>query len=284
MRNEGIVGEGVELTPQVIEDMRPSEISFHIAKRLLYSRYRDPGQDPPMHLFGDLQRAVRRWVSEGYLTRHLVPLGAIRYPELEERAAELIFMACQRANRGEKRIKAILDAYNPSGSTRAVAFNTTKEVWTTAIDKSHVSHVVLDSNWEAELARVLERHSCVLAYAKNQGMSFDIPYRDGAVPRRYVPDFIVRLDDGRDDPLNLILETKGYRGVDAQFKAADDAGVLGPRRQRARRLRPLGLRRVHRSLRYPGGVRRPGEGFGRPGRRLNATRSVPGMRRIAGPS
>jgi type III restriction enzyme len=34
-----------------------------------------------------------------------------------------------------------------------------------------------------------------------------------------VPDFIVRLDDGRPDPLNLILETKGYRGGDAQLKA-----------------------------------------------------------------
>ena len=219
VQNEGIVGEGVELSPQVIEQMRPSEISFHIAKRLLYSRYRDPGQDPPMHLFGDLQRAARHWVSEGYLTHKGVPIGAIRYPELEERAAELIFMACQRANQGEKRIKAILDAYNPSGSTRAVAFNTSKEVWTTAVDKSHVSHVVLDSDWEAELARVLERHSRVLAYVKNQGMSFDVPYRDGAVPRRYVPDFIVRLDDSREDPLNLILETKGYRGADAQFKA-----------------------------------------------------------------
>jgi type III restriction enzyme len=70
--------------------------------------------------------------------------------------------------------------------------------------------VVLDSDWEAELARVLERHPRVRAYVKNQGMSFDVPYRDGAVPRKYVPDFIVQLDDGREDALNLILETKGY--------------------------------------------------------------------------
>ncbi len=217
--NEGIVGEGVELTPQVLEDKRPSELSFHLAKRLLYTRYRDPGEDPPMHLFGDIQRVVRRWINEGYLVAKGVPTGAILYTELADKAAELIFMACQRANEGEKRIKAILDAYNPSGSTRFVAFNTTKEVWTTAGDKSHVSHVVLDSEWEAELARVVERHPRVLAYVKNQGMQFDVPYRDGAVPRRYVPDFIVRLDDGQPEPLNLIIETKGFRGQDAQLKA-----------------------------------------------------------------
>ena len=39
--------------------------------------------------------------------------------------------------------------------------------------------------------------------------------------RSYVPDFIVQLDDGcgPDDPLNLIVEIKGYRGEDARIKA-----------------------------------------------------------------
>ncbi len=216
---EGIVGEGVELTPSVLEDIRPSAYSYHLAKRLLYTRFRDHGEDPPMHLFGDIQRVVRRWFNEGYLTAVGVPLAAITYVEMAEKACELIYFACQRASEGEKRIKAILDAYNPSGSTRHVAFNTTKAVWTTAPDKSHVSHVVMDSDWEAELARVLERHPKVIAYVKNQGMQFEVPYRDGAVPRKYVPDFIVRLDVGQDEPLNLILETKGYRSIDAQFKA-----------------------------------------------------------------
>jgi type III restriction enzyme len=214
---EGIVGEGVELTPDVLQAVRPSEISFHLAKRLLYGRFRDPGEDPPMHLFGDLQRICRRWVQEGYLTAKGVPIGAIAYVELAEKAIDLIYLACQRATEGEKRIKAILDAYNPAGSTRHVAFTTTKDVRQT--EKSHVNFVVMDSNWESELARVLERHPRVLAYVKNQGMQFEVPYRDGAVGRNYIPDFIVRLDDDADEPLNLILETKGFRGADAQLKA-----------------------------------------------------------------
>ncbi len=78
---------------------------------------------------------------------------------------------------------------------------------------------VLDSDWEAEFARVAEAHPRVLAYVKNQGMQFEVPYRDGATPRRYRPDYIVRLDDGQDDPLSVVIEIKGYRRGDAQLKA-----------------------------------------------------------------
>ena len=47
-----------------------------------------------------------------------------------------------------------------------------------------------------------------------------MPYRYGSENRRYLPDFIVQVDDGHgsDDPLNLIIEIKGYRGEDAKDK------------------------------------------------------------------
>jgi len=45
--------------------------------------------------------------------------------------------------------------------------------------KCNINYVVLDSDWEAELARVLESHRKVRASAKNSG---ECPYRDGAVP------------------------------------------------------------------------------------------------------
>ena len=78
---------------------------------------------------------------------------------------------------------------------------------------------MLDSDWEAEFARVLEAHPRVVAYVKNQGMQFEVPYRIGRVARRYMPDFIVRIDDGGAEPFNLVVEIKGYRGLDAQLKA-----------------------------------------------------------------
>ena len=42
----------------------------------------------------------------------------------------------------------------------------------------------------------------------------------GGDARAYVPDFIVRVDDGHgeQDPLNLVVEVKGYRREDAKVK------------------------------------------------------------------
>jgi type III restriction enzyme len=205
---EGIVGEGVELNMAVLEAVRPSSISYHLAKHLLYTRFRDPGQDPPLNLFTQIHRVARRWIEEGYLVAKGVPIAMVTYLEMADKAAERIYLACQRHKEGQNRIKAILDAYNPKGSTQHVSFSTTKSTWKTAPGKCHVNYVVLDSDWEAELARVLESHPKVRAYVKNQGMQFEVPYRDGAVPRKYIPDFIVQVDDGRIDLLNLILETK----------------------------------------------------------------------------
>jgi type III restriction enzyme len=80
---------------------------------------------------------------------------------------------------------------------------------------------VCDSDWEAEFIRVAEAHPRVLAYVKNQALGFEVPYNAGGEARRYIPDFILRIDDGRgaDDPLNLVVEIKGYRRLDAQLKA-----------------------------------------------------------------
>jgi type III restriction enzyme len=54
--NRGIIGEGVELTVAHLEDIRQSTILFHLARHLLYTKYRDPGQEPKLHLFGQLKR------------------------------------------------------------------------------------------------------------------------------------------------------------------------------------------------------------------------------------
>lgn len=215
---EGIVGEGNELKVS-LDDIRPSTIAFHVAKHILYTRFRDHGEDPPLHLFGQLRTIVRRWVDEGWLVAKGVPIAAITYNEMAEEAANRIYNAIQRGSGGEKRVKAVLDAYNPKGSSRFVSFNTAKDTWTTDRRKSHVNLVVTDSSWEGELARCIERNPHVRAYVKNQGLGFEVPYRDGAIARKYLPDFIVQLETGDGDALHLILETKGYRGKDAQAKA-----------------------------------------------------------------
>src|SRR6202040_2750317 len=66
--------------------------------------------------------------------------------------------------------------------------------------------------------RVAESHPRVRAYVKNQNLGL-VPFLMGATPRRYIPDFIVQIDDGEPEPLNLIVEIKGYRGENAKEKA-----------------------------------------------------------------
>jgi len=47
-----------------------------------------------------------------------------------------------------------------------------------------------------------------------------VPYRYGSETRKYIPDFIVLVDDGHgeDDLLHLVVEIKGYRREDAKEK------------------------------------------------------------------
>ena len=59
----------------------------------------------------------------------------------------------------------------------------------------------------------------MLAYAKNPAMGFEIPYLHAGMARRYLPDFLVRLDDGGEAPLNLVLEVKGLRDEADKAKA-----------------------------------------------------------------
>ena len=166
---------------------------------------------------------MRRWIDEGYLVEQGQTRKAmVTYREIADKAAELIYTACQRGAGKDKGVKAVVDPFNPRGSSTHVSFITTKTtLYETGPSRSHVNFVVCDSDWEAELARVVEAHPKVIAYVKNQGLGLEVPYRDGPNQKRYIPDFIVQVDDGngRDDPLNVIVEIKGYRDIDVQLKS-----------------------------------------------------------------
>ncbi len=219
-RNQGIIGEGVDLTLEHLDDVRRSTVLFHLARHLLYRKFRDPGEELKLYLFGQLKRIVRQWLEGGYLrciggTKEVQLL----YLEIADQACERIKAAVTESLRGERPVKAILDPYNPSGASDFVNFTTSKDTWTTDPRRCHVNYVVCDSDWEAEFCRVAEAHPRVLAYVKNQNLGLEVPYRLGSTARRYLPDFIVRLDGGNCGPLNLIVEIKGFRGEDAKDKA-----------------------------------------------------------------
>jgi type III restriction enzyme len=222
-KNEGIIGEGVELSLEHLDDMRRSSLLFHLTKRLVYTKWRDAGEDPKLHLFGQLKRITKQWLDTCLVCKGGTYPAQLMYQELADMACERITAAITRSLVGTSPIKAVLDPYNPVGSTAHVKFNTSRtDRWQTDARRCHVNWVILDSDWEAEFCRVAESHSRVKAYVKNHNLGLEVPYRYGSETRRYLPDFIVLVDDGLgdDDLLHLIVEIKGYRREDAKEKKA----------------------------------------------------------------
>lgn len=231
VRLEGLVGEGHDIAPDALDDMRPNTVAIHLTKKLIELYFREADQDVPYYLYNQLQPITRRWVNQCLKLMGGTKTGMLTYAELAEKACELIYQAIVRSagEEGTGLVKAMLDPYNPHGYTDFVSFITTKQnLWRTTL--SHVNYVVCDSDWEAEFARVVESHPATISYVKNQALGFEVPYRVGSVPRRYIPDFIIQVDDGRgpDDPLNLIVEVKGFRGSDEQIKAETMANLWVP--------------------------------------------------------
>ncbi len=222
-RNQGIIGEAVDLTVEHLENVRTSTVIFYLTKHLLYTKWRDPGQDPKLHLFGALKRIVGEWINQCLVCKGGTYPAQLMYQELADMACERITAAITRELQDRQPIKAMLDPYNPTGSTTHVRFSTTRrELWDTSgpPPKCHLNWIVLDSDWEAEFCRAAESHPRVIAYVKNHNLGFEVPYVYGGEVRWYRPDFIALVDDGHgpQDPLHLVVEIKGYRGEDAKEK------------------------------------------------------------------
>ena len=237
-RNSGIIGEGVDLNLKHLGDMRSSTLLFHLTQRLLYTKWRDPNQEARLNLFGQLKRITKQWLDTCLVCKGGTYSAQLMYQELADMACNRITAAITRAEMGRRPIKAMLDPYNPIGSTRHVNFTTSRtERWETDARRCHINWAILDSDWEGEFCRVAEAHPRVRAYVKNHNLGLEVPYRFGSQNRIYRPDYIVQVDDGLgrpnaagamdgasgrahgdDDPLNLIVEIKGYRREDAKEK------------------------------------------------------------------
>jgi type III restriction enzyme len=74
-----------------------------------------------------------------------------------------------------------------------------------AFEKTHINFVVLDSQLEGIEAQIINDSAHVQSFVKNDHLGFAIWYLWEGVPRRYFPDFIIEMNNGK----KLILETKG---------------------------------------------------------------------------
>ena len=252
-RNEGIIGEGVDLNLVHTGDLRRSTLLFHLTQRLLYTKWRDPNKDPKLHLFGRLKAIVRQWL-DGYLVCKGGTYPAqLMYQELADRACEIITAGITNSHANGYPVKALLDPFNPTGSTAHVSFTTSKT-----------------SRWETGRSQVPRKLDCarqrlggrVLPRGRGPSQGHGIreesqPGLGGAVPLRlHCSHLHPRLHrpggrwarEGR--PSQLGRRDQGLPQRGRQGEEAHHGHVLGARREQPSPVRALGVRRVHRRIRY----------------------------------
>ncbi|HEX3315541.1 MAG TPA: hypothetical protein VHR72_11650, partial [Gemmataceae bacterium] len=226
VENAPLIGKVAILTLDDLRARRPQEIAFNLA-RLMMERFfasdpiladaeaADTGQ---IALFPQLLVICRRWLESSVDLKDGAFKQMLLLSQFANRAAEKIYRAIVEATPGEKRLRPSLVPMDPLGDAHGVSFDTRRDTWQTKAEKSPISHVALDSDWEAKFAQTLEESDAVRAYVKNDKVGFKIPYVYEGLPRNYYPDYLVRVEDGGADLLNLIVEVSGQREDDKQAK------------------------------------------------------------------
>ena len=214
-----IVGEKTIHTLDDLRSHRLNEVQFTIAKEVLERFFKDEnGNDKPW-LFPQILKITKDWFDSCLEMKDNTFPQMLLLTRLGRMASEKIYRSIVSSIDGKTKLKPILRSFEVLGSTDYVDFDTTKNVMLTAEDKSHISHVVADTqSWEQKMAEVLESMTEVISYAKNQNLGFTIPYVIEGDERQYIPDFIakVKLNDG--SVLNLILEVSGEKRKDKAAK------------------------------------------------------------------
>lgn len=218
-----LVGMQNVLDLSELDVIRAQTIAYMLAKRALekWARMAENQEGEPLFLFPQFLTVAKRWLAECLDLRDGRTVGYLSLAGYRDEAVHRIVRACASslATADREAIRPVMNAYNPGGSSRYVDFYTTKQtLLQTNPGKCQVNLVVYDSDWEAAFAERLERIEKVRGYVKNHGLGFEVPYVFMGDERAYRPDFIVHWDDGSADPLQLIVEIKGFRGPDAQAK------------------------------------------------------------------
>jgi type III restriction enzyme len=185
---------------------------------MVMHKLRDANEAPKTHLFPRAKQIVRQWLnSDKLVLKGGTEKAQLIYKQLSDEVCDVILGALIDQPRGESVLRAVLDPYTPTGSTMDVSFTTSRPRYWPDPRKSHVNWIVTDSEWEDQLAGLIEAHPKVFSYAKNHNLGLEVPYLMEGEPRTYLPDFLIRLDAA--EPVTLVVEVKGFRGHDAMLKA-----------------------------------------------------------------
>ncbi len=203
---------------QIAERYRTQTIIFETAKRIY--NVEKPNWKGSKELF--LAQLIK--IVGEFIESDRIVISSERFNTSAERRKVLIILNMNKiiqhiwnaikAENCEKRVP-VFDSENPIRSTSDMrAWYTSKPCeWT---QKSHISHVVVDSTWEATEAYIIDKHPAVRSFVKNDRLGFYIVYNYQGVVRKYYPDFIIKLVNGE----YLVLEVKGKEDAVAKTKHA----------------------------------------------------------------
>lgn len=226
-----VTGHGAIATLDALRSLRPQQVAFDLAYRIsqrmvagrpesAFDAVGDDERGPEFvgsmpWLFPQVLDIVRRWLAECLHLRGNAFLQLVLLSQHRAEAVDRIFgqIANAESARGRAVVLPILGPHGAVGSTGQMnPWATTRpleQIHTTAPTKCHINRVVGHSGWETRFAKQLETMDDVSRYVKNDHIDFTIPYVLDGIPRSYTPDFIVHLDDGHEDPLQVLVEVSG---------------------------------------------------------------------------
>ncbi len=208
---------------EIYHDRNP----FHKVHRLQTSVYEIAaevtekiGKPASRHLlFPQVKEIVWRYMEEGVSTKEgavLEDVALLKYRDL------IVSRLCDAirpdTEAGETAILPLIERHRSTGSTSEVMFRTVKDCYPTT--KSHISHVVLDSQLERSFASEFERNPHVVSYVKNDHLDFTIPYEFEGSSHSYYPDYLVDVLTKDSHLIHLIIEAKGVESEKDRAKIA----------------------------------------------------------------
>lgn len=219
----------------IAEETRLQTIVFKMASTIYNSEKRPDWKGSKEVFLGQLVQIINGFINSNKI---VISNALFHQDEIKRRVLIMLNMNkiiqhIWREIRSEntEKLTPVFDKENPIRSTGDVRpWYTSKPC--EAVSKSHMSHCVYDSGWEASEAYTLERLNLIQSFVKNDHIGFAILYNHQGAIRKYYPDFLIRLINGN----FLVLETKGQDSeenrtkrsfLDQWVKAINEHGGFG---------------------------------------------------------
>ena len=228
---EGVVGDPETFSHQRITETRAAYMIAAAAVDKIQLSEKVQENEIPIRrsvLFASLLQAVLAWREHPNV--EYTTLAQIVESGISERAAQMLADACV-LHEGKRQILPVFADEKDPLQQRII--DTAKVSFSTVLqhrfpddprgqcERSELNAAACHTASEAYLARALDLHAGILAWARNFRLGWRIPYFDpqGGTWRYYEPDFVARVPNAADgQPRHIVIEFKGVVDEDAMAK------------------------------------------------------------------